>query len=159
MYREQKEIFVPAWQTVQIVMKRSVLLVILGLFIHGNQGKTRTQVEDGVEGTDVLIPLVPLYLVLMILPVLIPMESESLVVKVAEVEVVTMTATMVESTVMITMIWTLDLHLAVLHLVVLVEIGVLTLMELSFLVIVKLLMTGLLQRGKLLTYWREAPKA
>ena len=45
------------------------------------------------------------------------------VVKVAEVEVVTMTATMVESIVMITMIWTLDLHLAVLHLVVLVEIG------------------------------------
>ena len=45
------------------------------------------------------------------------------VVKVAEVEVVTMTATMVESTVMITMIWTLDLHLAVPHLVVLVEIG------------------------------------
>merc|ERR1712051_882472 len=148
-------------QTVQIVMKRSVLLVILGLFIHGNQGKIRTQVEDEVEGeaTDVLIPLVPLYLVLMILPVLIPMESEFLVVKVVEVEVVTMTAMMVESTVMTTMIWTLDLHLAVPHLVVLVEIGVLTLMELSFLVIVKLSMTGLLQRGKLLTYWREAPKA
>ena len=34
-----------------------------------------------------------------------------------------MTAMMEESTVMITMIWTLDLHLAVLHLVVLVEIG------------------------------------
>ena len=52
-----------------------------GLFIHGNQGKTRTQVEDGVEGvaTDVLIPPVPLYLVLMILPVLIQMESEFLV--------------------------------------------------------------------------------
>lgn len=46
------------------------------------------------------------------------------VVKVVEVEVVTMTAaTMVESTVMTTMIWTLDLHLAVPHLVVLVEIG------------------------------------
>merc|ERR1712051_1163405 len=143
-------------QTVQIVMKRSVLLVILGLFIHGNQGKIRTQVEDEVEGeaTDVLIPLVPLYLVLMILPVLIPMESEFLVVKVVEVEGVTMMATMVESTVMTTMTWTLDLHLVVPHLVVLVEIGVLTLMELSFLVIVKLLMTGLLQRGKLLTYWR-----
>ena len=34
-----------------------------------------------------------------------------------------MRATMVESTVMTTMIWTLDLHLAVPHLVVLVEIG------------------------------------
>merc|ERR1719183_2553946 len=58
-------------------------------------------------------------------------------------------ATMVESTVMTTMIWTLDLHLVVPHLVVLVETGVLTLMELSFLVIVKLLMTGLLQRDLL----------
>ena len=46
------------------------------------------------------------------------------VVKVVEVEVVVaMKATMVESTVMTTMIWTLDLHLAVPHLVVLVEIG------------------------------------
>ena len=45
------------------------------------------------------------------------------VVKVVEVEVVTMTATMVESIVMTTMIWTLDLHLAVPHLVVLVETG------------------------------------
>ena len=46
------------------------------------------------------------------------------VVKVVEVEVVAaMRATMVESTVMTTMIWTLDLHLAVPHLVVLVEIG------------------------------------
>ena len=31
-YQEPKEIFVPAWQTVQIVMKRSVLLVILGKY-------------------------------------------------------------------------------------------------------------------------------
>ena len=46
------------------------------------------------------------------------------VVKVVEVEVVVaMKATMVESTVMTTMIWTLDRHLAVPHLVVLVEIG------------------------------------
>ena len=45
------------------------------------------------------------------------------VVKVVEVEGVTMMATMVESTVMTTMIWTLDLHLAVPHLVVLVETG------------------------------------
>ena len=45
------------------------------------------------------------------------------VVKVVEVEVVTMKATMAESTVMTTMIWTLDLHLAVPHLVVLVETG------------------------------------
>ena len=32
-----------------------------GLFIHGNQGKTRNKVEEGAEGvaTDVLIPLVP----------------------------------------------------------------------------------------------------
>merc|ERR1712129_464917 len=60
-----------------------------------------------------------------------------------------MKAVTVESTVMTTMIWILNLHLAVPHLAVLVEIGVLTLMELSLLVIVKLLMTGLPQRDLL----------
>ena len=46
------------------------------------------------------------------------------VVKVVEVEVVeTMKAATVESTVMTTMIWILNLHLAVPHLAVLVEIG------------------------------------
>jgi hypothetical protein len=45
------------------------------------------------------------------------------VVKVVEVEVVMMKAVTVESTVMTMMIWILDLHLAVPHLVVLVEIG------------------------------------
>ena len=54
------------------------------------------------------------------------------VVKVVEVEVVTMKAMMVESTVMTTMIWTLDLHLAVPHLVVLVEIGLFVRLNLGF---------------------------
>ena len=54
------------------------------------------------------------------------------VVKVAEVEVVMMKAMTVESTVMTTMIWILDLHLAVPHLVVLVEIGLFVCLNLGF---------------------------
>ena len=69
------------------------------------------------------------------------------VVKVVEVEVVeTMKAATVESTVMTTMIWILNLHLAVPHLAVLVEIGLFVLILGSLLSIVGILSKGIIPK-------------
>ena len=54
--------------------------ILSDLSIHGNQGKTKVvEEEEGAEETDVQIPLVLSFLVLMTLVALIPMESEFLV--------------------------------------------------------------------------------
>ena len=86
MFLVPKEIFVSAYLTVQIARKRSVLSVTPDPSILGNQGRTRTGVEEGTV-VDVLIVLELSFLVPMILLALMKMVLGFLAALVTEVEV------------------------------------------------------------------------